>query len=179
MMELLKPMSPAMQSMAPRKIAQLLAARVWPRADSSNESWVRHFHERFKYYPPSWVVEEPDCLIHGDPTIANCMHGELGGAVLIDPKPPGNGIPSKASVDRGKILQSLLGWEQHLAGDALATDTPLPEDLSDDLTLMRALFWCQIHLLRIMLREGQESYTWNWAKERMVRVQQLIDGDCT
>lgn len=151
--------------------ARTLEERVWKYpAISWTSHWPVKFMDRFGFQVPEWVFE-PICLIHGDPTLAN-MRFDGKQVRFIDPKPPGNGIPPLPSVDRGKILQSYLGWERALytlnemplstrmdhlyAGEGPFREQVFPFPDLDDLSLRRATFWCMIHFLRIYYRE---SYT--------------------
>lgn len=63
----------------------------------------------------------PTGLVHGDSTFDNVMFREsTGDLVLVDPLPSlitGPAIPDLRCVDLGKILQSVLGWEEIRYGD--------------------------------------------------------------
>lgn len=93
-----------------------------------------------------------ECLIHGDPTLANCMKRD-NKLVFIDPLRPGGKIPNFAEVDLGKLLQSALGWEH-----ALVSSVPMPwggmsSELligMDELQQRRAWFWCAVHCARLV-----------------------------
>lgn len=136
--------------------------------------WTGDFQDRFGFTPPDWVADESMCLIHGDPTLANLMRrtGSLEN-VLIDPKPPGNGIPSFRTVDIGKMLQSMLGWESVLAGGALPRyDIHFLSNFSE-VDARRAVFWCMIHLMRIMQRE-KSGEIFEWADHASQKLRSLV-----
>lgn len=140
------------------KVRNLLEILVWPRPcmQPHSLSWPERLSERLGIEVPDWIEREQPCLIHGDPTLANIV--DLGGHLrILDPKPPGRGIPSLRSVDRGKMIQSLMGWELALGAEdlRLLTDKLLwPFADLDDENLSRAIWWCMIHFLRIVQREG-------------------------
>jgi hypothetical protein len=157
-------------------VHHILADTVWvqslpPMAVPDATGWHLTLSDRLQIDVPLWVRQEEFCLCHGDPTLANVMRRD-GNLVLIDPKPPGRGIPPMASVDRGKMLQSLMGWECALL------DKPIPS-LSwplgglSDLELRRAIFWCRVHMLRIVQREGISSVG-TWAADAAHKLELLI-----
>lgn len=146
--------------------------------------WARQFQLRFGFTVPDWVVKgEEYCLIHGDPTLANMRFDGIR-LRFIDPKPPGNGIPPLASVDLGKIMQSYLGWEiaLHSKVDAIGmmphyVDHQInPFENFPEEELRRAMFWCMVHFLRIVHREGQ-SWLGYWAAKNAKALQGLIGMD--
>lgn len=164
---------------------ETLDLKVWFRPPPSNwdyDYWRVEFFQRFGFDAPDWL-EERHCLIHGDPTLANTFfNGER--VRYIDPKTPSKGIPPFASVDLGKIMQSWLGWERALyfrAGRAVASDWDkhyaAPHEYPfmgiDEETLRRATFWCMIHCLRIVHREGQTSLGW-WAARNVRALQETL-----
>ena len=172
---------------------QTLDKKVWNRRPhplwnkKSSISWAEEFYLRFGFEIPVWVGMEQHVCIHGDPTLANmCFDGLT--LRFIDPKPPGNGIPPFASVDLGKIMQSWLGWERALfwlSGKTVAN--PLDAMMFDmsgrgqydpfleieEFTLRRAAFWCMVHFLRIVHREGQSGLG-HWAAKNVRALQELI-----
>lgn len=128
--------------------------------------WLQGLVE--KLYPIS-EYERP-CMIHGDPTLANCMskNNELA---LIDPLPAIGKIPSYWEVDMGKLLQSALGWE-HL----LVSGIPLPwRGMASELLLYcstqpsprrafnRCWFWCAVHCARI-IPYAKEEKVLEWSR---------------
>lgn len=167
-MERLRQSTPAVDTLVLARAS--LEKLVWCREPAEPEQeWLQDFSTRFLYYAPDFSRDEKPCLIHGDPTLGNVVLTD-GGVRILDPKPPARGIPSFRSVDLGKMLQSMLGWEQLRTGRRrpYRLDSPLV-DLSDD-ELMRVAFWCTVHLRRIMQREPKESPTWLWAHERRHRL---------
>lgn len=97
------------------------------------------------------------CTIHGDATLENAMrHRVSGELVLVDPLSSGGKIPACPLVDRGKLLQSALGWEAIRTGNTwIATERlwtneykAITGDLQDwEIRAVR--FWCAVHLWRI------------------------------
>lgn len=100
-------------------------------------------------------------LTHGDPTLDNVMlrpNTFTSDVVLIDPVPATAAIPDLLVVDAGKILQSLLGFEEVIYGE----QTPLhlrkmsPVHLhwnlfiGDENGWRATVFWAVVHLLRTL-----------------------------
>lgn len=172
---------PVLRSPLMVKARNLLEKLVWTRSATAHhvEDWMDSFRERFNWMPPEWIVDEEPCLIHGDPTLANIIETS-GIIVLIDPKPPGRGIPSFKSVDRGKMLQSLLGWELLLSGgdkgdiDLIETQLWPFADL-DTQDLLRAVWWCIVHLRRIRAREVIASDIDRWALDRIEQLESFVE----
>lgn len=86
-------------------------------------------------------------LTHGDPTYENLlMRGDA--VVLADPIPATPAVPDLVEVDKGKLLQSALGWEEAVRGIPRA-----PWDPEDVLALGERgviVGWCLVHLLRTL-----------------------------
>lgn len=153
-------------------IRRLLERKVWNRPyKPPNNSWREKLcewaHPLYiepilrKLYP----VNEPQCLIHGDPTLANAMIRNGSELVLIDPLPPKGKIPGYKEVDMGKMLQSYIGWERVLTGKGRKGRTDYKETLlkhDDELTVWRSEFWLFIHLLRIVpyAQERKDILQW-------------------
>jgi hypothetical protein len=156
-------------------ILNTLARKYIWSYDQHDSLWIEDFETRFNESPPKWVWKEHSCLIHGDLTAGNLMRNAAGDYILIDPKPPGRGIPSYRSVDRGKLLQSLLGWEAFHTGEVPLIDYDWPFMLLNKLDLRRAVYWCRIHLLRIMQREDSSSITYLWARVMARSLAELIE----
>lgn len=168
---------------------QTLYKKVWSRPAhpmwNRKMYWAQRFQLRFGFEAPDWV-NEPECCVHGDPTLANMCFDGLK-LRFIDPKPPGNGIPPFASVDLGKIMQSYMGWERALFwqsgrtvvnpvdammfSDGRQQLNPFPEVPNID--LRRATFWCMIHFLRIVHREGKSGLGY-WAAKNVRALQELV-----
>lgn len=163
-----------------------LDKKVWsrpPRPDWLRPEWRNDFYMRFDFAVPDWVESEEYCCIHGDPTLANMCFDGLN-LRFIDPKTPGNGIPPLASVDLGKIMQSWLGWEHALFWQQRRLTHEPIEDMYVGLQvdpfvnfpeedLRRAIFWCMVHFLRIVHREGQSGLGF-WAAKNVRALQGLI-----
>lgn len=101
------------------------------------------------------------CLTHGDPTFDNVMVREATGElVLVDPIPATPAVPDLRSVDTGKILQSIVGWERVRYGRDQAFVTGIsalrmriPLDVEWEATVM----WCAVHLLRTLPYHDQHE----------------------
>jgi len=146
---------------------ETLEDHVWVRSNPypfDHREWRKRFLQRFSFNVPQWIDEEP-CLTHGDPTLANMRwNGRL--MRFIDPWPAGNGIPPYPSVDRGKVMQSFLGWEQALYYMAGSPNEHKEDFLyngyvqfnpfhgMNENTLRRTMFWCMMHFIRIVYRES-------------------------
>jgi hypothetical protein len=102
-------------------------------------------------------------LTHGDPTYDNVMlrHGEV---VLIDPLPATTAVPDLIAVDRGKMLQSVMGFEMVRYGDRSFDGAQLPY-IIDENEYRAALYWCAVHFLRAIpyVEEGIRSDLFNRA----------------
>lgn len=97
------------------------------------------------------------CLTHGDPTLDNVMFREDDadvGVVIGDPIPATPAVPDLRCVDLGKILQSLLGWEETrygLRSFKLRIGTNDLRDCVTDKNEWRGtIFWSVVHMLRAM-----------------------------
>lgn len=97
------------------------------------------------------------CLTHGDPTLDNVMFREDDaevGVVISDPIPATPAVPDLRCVDLGKILQSLLGWEEARYGLRsfklrIGTDD-LRHYVMDKNEWRGTIFWSVVHMLRAM-----------------------------
>lgn len=89
---------------------------------------------------------------HGDPTFDNLMfRGQT--PVIIDPIQPTPAVPDLTSVDLGKMLQSLLGFESTrygVTGPANLDDgiDTLYKLVSDEDEIEAAWYWCAVHFYR-------------------------------
>lgn len=97
------------------------------------------------------------CLTHGDPTLDNVMFREDDakvGVVIGDPIPATPAVPDLQCVDLGKILQSLLGWEETRYGLRSFKLRIGTEDLrrcvTDKNEWRATIFWSVVHMLRAM-----------------------------
>jgi hypothetical protein len=117
--------------------------------------WLKGMvYSLYEYYPPGKMT-----MIHGDPTLANCMHRNHS-LVFIDPLRPTGKIPSYPEVDLGKLLQSALGWEHVLTSAKNGPDKTVPmpwfgmaAELLNGCSALeynRAWFWCAIHCARLV-----------------------------
>ena len=94
--------------------------------------------------------------IHGDPTVENVMQRD-GRVVLIDPLPANVYIPAIISVDLGKMLQSIFGYEALLRPGEPGLDPKDRMALGDALTgvftkgdeLVARYFLC-VHIARLI-----------------------------
>lgn len=94
------------------------------------------------------------CLTHGDPTLDNVMT-RMGFYVIADPIPATPAVPDLWAVDLGKILQSLVGFEQVRYGRSPhipleVRPTHLLDTLHEPADQVRAVYWCVVHILRAM-----------------------------
>ena len=157
-----------------QSIVSLLQQEVWCHAPiDHDERWVTAFAERFGFIPPKYIYEEKPVRTHGDPTAANAMMTDRGQLRLIDPKPPGRGIPSFMSVDLGKVIQSAMGWESVIAQNPPIAYTTFLNS-STTLEIARAIWWARIHMLRIAQREPSQSYIKDWALQSAEELQRLL-----
>lgn len=109
-------------------------------------------------------------LIHGDPTMANLMQRRDGQLVITDPIRPVGKVPSLVDVDRGKLLQSVMGWEVQLGAPEWRTGkiNALCQVVLKGLTRLeshRAWFWCAVHLARTVPYTQADLYLNQWAAE--------------
>jgi hypothetical protein len=106
-----------------------------------------------KLYENPSVQKEKDCLIHGDPTVANIMLRDFE-FVIIDPIPPVGKIPSYKEVDLAKIMQSALGYEYNFNKEyERSVDTWIIDVIlsySNYREEAKVWFWTGIHCLRIL-----------------------------
>jgi hypothetical protein len=109
----------------------------------------------------TWLTDAIDwsalrsCLAHGDPTFDNVMFREsTGELVIVDPLPAMLAVPDLRSVDTGKILQSIIGWERVRYGDtrhAFRGDIEtLRTYVADENEWLATVFWCFVHLARTL-----------------------------
>lgn len=135
---------------------RLLEKNVW----CLDSEWLSEVTFRLMSIP-NWA-EEPECVIHGDPTLDNVLMTKEGFIRITDPIPPQwLKKPSIKGVDYGKMLQSLLGWEVVLRGVPLIQyDWPI--FMKDYDIARRAIFWAKIAVERIAKRDIFDSAT-QWA----------------
>jgi len=152
---------------------ELLADKVWSRPSPrpAHKDWVGEFQARFRMDVPDDVARQPHCLIHGDPTLANIRIQQDRTVLLIDPKPIGRGIPGMVDVDRGKMLQSLMGWESALCSSGPLFQQQWPFWDLDEAALRRMVFWCMVHYLRIAQRE-RDTPLGVWARETAIALEE-------
>lgn len=163
-------------------VRRALEKYVWPQSTPTPavisladlSVFSREVAGRFGLRVSRYVQDDSFCLTHGDPTRSNVFVSEDGLSVkLIDPSPPKAYAPSYRSSDLGKILQSLLGWEQLLTGRRESRlRSPFEED--DEVQLRRTLWWCALHLRRIVLRAGQRRNVAEWCTLRINRIEDML-----
>lgn len=163
------------------KIISLLDDKVWhqplPKTVIYSNEWreilaewaYKTFDSAFpcelikEVYPES---EYESCLIHGDPTFANCMlRGEQ--LILIDPVPARVMLPSTKYLDYGKLLQSAAGWE-HLLDSRYSKDMSRIDFVLSYLNPAnhrKALFWAMINCARVYPRAIKENVR-EWSLDR-------------
>jgi len=172
-------------------IAHILEEHVWPRpsvyARAELQNWrepLAGFLSKLSYqyvetmktlYPASDWWDEAECMIHGDPTIANMMHRTTGEPVLIDAIAPRGKMPSLREVDLGKVSQSMLGWEELLGdrprGGGLDCFNAWLAQQTDRGThwKQKIQFWTGIHCARI-LPYAPSNAVHDWARRYAVRL---------
>jgi hypothetical protein len=154
-MEYLRPAPPSPTLL--RAAEELLTEQVWCRPPIRNdgEDWRGLFRRRFAVAVPDWL-ETPPGLAHGDPTASNMLLNEKWELRIGDPVAPRSYLPMSPDLDRGKLLQSFLGWEAAVYGTH--REPMLPPLFAEDLVVLRrAAFWCLVHSLRIMRRETRRA----------------------
>jgi hypothetical protein len=126
-----------------------------------------------KLYPVG--TRYPQCMIHGDPTVANLGYDDVDNMILLDPLPPKGKMPGFATVDIGKLMQSYIGWEYVLLGQK-------PPDIHNyrtakmlrgfsRLEVDRVLFWLYVHLVRILpYVKPQSAVIREWVVMHMGRL---------
>lgn len=141
------------------KVLRWIWGKPASRGCETSVNWRHQLMSRLGLTVPDHILETTQsglCLTHGDPTFANTMmRGDQ--LVLIDPKVPGNGIPSAWHVDAAKVLQSMCGWESVLAG-ASQREWCVPQFLEDgsEADLMCIAWWLHVHCERILKREAAD-----------------------
>lgn len=158
-----------------KKIEYVLSTRVWSRPAtpwSMDVDW-RDCLLEYGVKVPDWAVPTEFCLVHGDPTVSNClirMVDRNGVAtpelVIADPRPPRNYIPQCRETDMGRIVQSFLGWEQAAYGYEFVR-YEFPDFFKDKDTHRRARFWCGATAARIEYLErsrGNRKNILDWCQ---------------
>lgn len=95
--------------------------------------------------------------IHGDPTLANCVHGPNGWR-WIDPLIR-DYILGDPHVDLGKLFQSCMGYEAVLLGQPPRPNYELMRRLADMLHLdfQLGMCWCAVHFIRLLPYQRPED----------------------
>lgn len=106
---------------------------------------VAKFYEDVQHWPSR-------CLVHGDPTFSNVMMNQLGAVKLIDPIPTPKYMPSVYTVDVGKVLQSMTGYETLRFGTpCIADDDEVMARLAADSQILDAArYFCLVHYVRLL-----------------------------
>jgi hypothetical protein len=105
------------------------------------------------------VIHWPDgnslirCRTHGDPTWDNLMIRGTEQLVYVDPIPATSSVPDLRSVDTGKMLQSIIGYERNKYGILSPWVCPVKVDTLKDLVdsnieWQATVWWCVVHLIR-------------------------------
>jgi hypothetical protein len=136
-------------------IEDLLEYGVWNRpalAISNDIPFAEHL-KVFGVNAPMWAVETDPCLVHGDPTVSNFLYREEECQyILADPRPPRAFIPQNRETDMGRILQSMLGWE-NAAYNLPRIEYFAPRFTKDPYLTRAAQFWCGAAAARIQYQE--------------------------
>lgn len=150
---------------------------------------IRRVYDVTELTSPRW------CLTHGDPTLSNVMlrdpsleerRGHEAGVVmpvrvLADPIPPHGKVPPLPEVDRGKLLQSVIGWERVLFY-TLGIDRTVRLSGSDSIDVVlegctqnerqQAWFWAAVHCARLVPYAKRAGHTalaeWGARKSREI-----------
>ena len=89
------------------------------------------------------------CRTHGDPTADNLMLRADGTLVVIDPIPATPAVPDLKSVDMGKIMTSVIGFERARYGEFPVINSLAFSTLSAN-ELKATKYWAVVHLLRAL-----------------------------
>jgi hypothetical protein len=163
----------------PKEIEKALEIHVWNRIgipyEALSDYWRKDLIDTINLEVPEWALDTL-CLIHGDPTLDNCLMTEEGGLRITDPIPVSwLKRPSIRAIDHGKILQSILGWEVVLHGYPII-QYKWPDFMQDHDTAYQAVFWCMVALERIHLRGKHDSYPALWAKHVAEELQDCVSS---
>jgi hypothetical protein len=145
-------------------VKNLLTKNVWSR-QYRIRPWKHHFIKWMLEQEADFLYKDleslyPDhtqtangCETHGDPTWANVMRNSKGELRLIDPLPERAEKPKLREVDMGKMLQSVIGWEEVLIHrkdfDLSALNTTEILLGESDLTCKMSKFWLKVHIWRL------------------------------
>lgn len=137
-------------------IERLLQDKVWsrPALQSSDEDFRDHL-KKYGIEVPDWAMPKEFCMVHGDPTVSNCLV-RSGQLILCDPRPPRNYIPQCKETDMGRILQSYMGWECVAYGVPRIRYTA-PDFMHSKEWSPKAKFWCGAAATRIKYLENSRG----------------------
>jgi hypothetical protein len=150
-------------------IVSILAKHVWYYGAPVLASWQTHdryIDSRLVRATTDGVMQSafrelrgrvsPDALaeaaVHGDPTIDNVLMRSNGDIVLVDPIPASDRMPGVIASDRGKIMQSLYGFEA-IKNGKISRCPELVELVLDGLgdgERVAAYYFCAVHYLRLI-----------------------------
>jgi len=142
------------------KALVLLQTSVWIHSEPA-QNW-KPFFEEWASEQPVPVMDQMRALystdklrntrIHGDPTLSNMLFDSYGQVHIADPIEPRGKMPGFISVDIGKLMQSVAGWEHLTIGAPIFEAMAVQRFCSQFSTphLVRGLFWLMIHALRIL-----------------------------
>jgi hypothetical protein len=161
------------------EVARLCRQHIWSRVPGKrmSESWRE---DHLSYMADRTLVHAPDAwsrlvrlfervdfsacqvgVVHGDPTFDNVMmRRRTSELVVIDPLPGGGVIPNLVAVDRGKILQSVIGYERVKYGVNIAVPGVLSSlgimgvDTVDE--TLAALYFAAAHVVRLLPYQSEE-----------------------
>jgi len=131
------------------RIEEKLESTVWNRPAlpvTTDKSW-REYLTKFGVHAPLWVIDNPTCLVHGDPTASNALERD-GNLILCDPRPPREFIPQCKTTDMGRILQSYWGWE-YVAYGLPILNYASPKFFRNPVLFDQAKFWVGAAAARI------------------------------
>ena len=172
----------------------LLRDFVWLRPTSYDGNlWMNKLHQWaelgdgaisrliVRCYPePESEYRKEQCMIHGDPTMANAMMRSPHELIITDPAPrtlTRMEIPNLREVDIGKLVQSAHGWEAlQGAGEVEDQEEEFVDTvLKTDVEKSRAYLWAAIHLERLSRRATmkKDARVYAWAIKGRKRMMEL------
>lgn len=109
--------------------------------------------------------------IHGDPIFDNIMF--KNNIIIIDPLPSTPAIPDLISVDLGKILQSVMGYENDIYFDNRLKDCDINvlKNIFSKEDWYASKYWCIFHFLRTLKYLNEEEL-----KKIKNKIEYLIDN---
>lgn len=168
-MELLAPYEPNAQW--PQHADLVLSGAFWNRGPVVGErNWQDTLKTTLEIEAPAWTwMYERTCATHGDPTLSNTMqrahesglHSQL---VFVDPVWPER-VPQIASVDKARIVQSMMGWELMTGFQTEHIEWREPRFLHENETSVAiTAFWTMVMMARIAASDRATEQERAWAE---------------